>query len=128
MSQRSQRHFLGLSWWSSFVSLADRIIAFFVASKSRADDAAERSSPTVYAEVGGGVHFQKSELMDSNDSGNTIGFGIFAGEDRIIGISIHQETSTTKLRRPMDPNHKAGATSAFLTGLPTFTWLAKPAN
>lgn len=68
-----------------------------LSSSLLASEASDRASPTAFLIAGGGFHVQKSELVDSNDTGTSVkyGLGIWAGEDRSMGIHIVQESNST---------------------------------
>lgn len=76
-------------------------ITFTFASSAllaREDGAIERASATAFAAVDYGMTTHKSEFVDSNDTGNTLGYslGFHAGSERSVGILIKSDTSSLK--------------------------------
>jgi hypothetical protein len=55
--------------------------------------AADRDTPSFYITAGGGYTVYKSEMVQSNDTSTTVnyGFGVYAGQDRQIGMSFQRE-------------------------------------
>lgn len=67
----------------------------FAAGTTRAD-ALDKDTPTFFVQANGGYSIYKSEMVQSNDTSTTVGygFGVYAGSDRELGFLLNREQST----------------------------------
>jgi hypothetical protein len=69
-------------------------LAGFAATNAKADEA-DAWAPTFYVEADGGYSVYKSALVQSNDTGVTVGygFGAYAGKSHDLGLALKREQS-----------------------------------
>lgn len=65
-------------------------------AKAFANDDLDKQTPTLWLSIDGGYSIYKSELVASNDTSTTIGygFGVYGGQNRNLGLFVHREMST----------------------------------
>ncbi len=79
----------------NFPYKAVALAALSLSGAARADDL-DSQTPTFYAAVDGGYSVYKSTLVQSNDTGVTVGygFGCYAGKGHELGMGFKREQST----------------------------------